>query len=267
MVTTRSQYRQRQSSHDREKETNRGRHLSPIGGRNREPSPISVVAPEPLEEESTYIVEPNDRIEKDNLLPPMDPNDAADVMMAPRGLPIVMPQNLAPRSMPIHLPKFSGMSHEDPSHHIERYIEALITNVIPEETYRLVWFSTTLEGQAYNWYRSHAPETFANWQALQTAFLRQFRPETGQQSALVALTGMRQGLSEEISEYIRRFNTVITRFVGNHLTNETIRYYFIQGFNKHATMREILNAEPRTLEDAQEAARHVERIEKENDRM
>jgi hypothetical protein len=130
-----------------------------------------------------------------------------------------------------------------------------------------VWFSTTLEGQAYGWYRSHAPETFATWPALQAAFLRQFRPETGQQSALVALTGMRQGPTEEISEYIRRFNTVITRFVGNHLTNETIRYYFIQGFNKQNTMREILNTEPQTLEEAQEAARHVERIEKENTKM
>ena len=38
----------------------------------------------------------------------------ADAMMAPRGLPIVMPLGLVPRSMPVHLPKFSGMAHEDP---------------------------------------------------------------------------------------------------------------------------------------------------------
>jgi hypothetical protein len=134
--------------------------------------------------------------------------------------------------MPVHLPKFSGMAREDLSNLIERYIEALVTNVIPDETYRLVWFSTTLEGAAYDWYRSHAPETFGDWPTLQTAFLRQFRPETGQQNALVALTGMRQGPTEEISEYIRRFNTVVTWFVENHLTGETIEYYFIQGFNK-----------------------------------
>ena len=197
---------------------------------------------------------------------PMAAN-AADAMMAPRGLPIVMPPNLVPRPMPVHLPKFSGMAHEDPSNHIERYIEALVTNCIPEETYRLVWFSTTLKGSAYSWYRSHDPETFRDWNALQTSFLRQFRPETGQQNALVALTGMRQGPTEEISEYIRRFNTVVTRFVGNHLTEETIRYYFIQGFNKQSTIRDVLNAEPDTVEDAQNAARHVERIEKENNRM
>ena len=142
-----------------------------------------------------------------------------------------------------------------------------MTNVIPEENYWLVWFSTTLEGAAYEWYRSHAPGTFVDWPTLQTAFLRQFRPETGQQNALVALTEMRQGPTEGITEYIRRFNTVVTRFVGNHLTNDTIRYYFIQGFNKQSTIRDVLNSMPQTVGDAQTAARHVESIEKENNRM
>jgi hypothetical protein len=85
-----------------------------------------------------------------DLLPVVPPPmaNAADAMMAPRGLPIVMPPDLVPRPMPVHLPKFSGMAYEDPSNHIERYIEALVANVILEETYRLVMFSTTLRGAA-----------------------------------------------------------------------------------------------------------------------
>jgi len=39
--------------------------------------------------------------------------------------------------------------------------------------------------------------------------------------------GMRQGPTEEILEYIHCFNMIIIRFVGNHLANETIQYYFI----------------------------------------
>ena len=267
MVTTRSQHLHHQPSPIREERTSKARQPTSTTRRKRQSLPLPTIAIESLEEETIDNRSPYNRVEEVDPPPPMDHPNPIDAMMAPRGLPIVMPRDLAPRSMPVHLPKFSGMSHEDPSNHIEQYIEALVTNVIPEETYRLVWFSTTLEGQAYEWYRSHAPETFTHWPALQTAFLRQFRPETGQQSALVALTGMRQGPTEEILEYIRRFNTVITRFVGNHLTNETIRYYFIQGFNKQNTMREILNTEPRTLEEAQEATRHVERIERENIRM
>lgn len=274
MVTTRAKIYNRQPSIIGEKGTSRGRSSFQIlSSEGKQPTPPLHLRPQllgeinRLEEEVILEDDHNDRIEEVNPLPPMDPPNPVDAMMAPRGLPILMPPNLASRAMPVHLPKFSGKAHEDPSNHIERYIEALVTNVIPEESYRLVWFSTTLEGQAYDWYRSHAPETFVDWPALQTAFLRQFRPETGQQSALVALTGMRQGPTEEISEYIRRFNIVITRFVGNHLTDETIKFYFIQGFNKQTTMREVLNSVPHTLNDAQIAARHVERIERENIRM
>ena len=42
---------------------------------------------------------------------------------------------------------------------------------------------------------------------------------------------------------------------------------FNQGFNKQTTIRELLNTEPTTVEEAQEAARHVGRIERENNRM
>jgi hypothetical protein len=61
---------------------------------------------------------------------------------------------------------------------------------------------------------------------------------------------MRQGPTEEILEYICCFNTVVTRFVGNHLTEESIRYYFIQRFNKQSTIRDVLNVELATVEDA-----------------
>ena len=190
-----------------------------------------------------------------------------DAMMAPRGPPIVMPQALAPRAMPSYFPKFSGLPHEDPSTHIERYIEVMLANVIAEDTYKLVWFSTTLEGAAYEWYRSHDAGTFVDWGTLQTAFLRQFRPEMGQQSALVALTNMRQGPSEGITSYIRRFETVVTRYVGTLLTNDTIKFYFIQGFNKQGTIREILNSNPQDLEEAKQEARRIEGVDKQNERM
>ena len=61
---------------------------------------------------------------------------------------------------------------------------------------------------------------------------------------------MRQGPTDKISEYICRLNTIITSFVENHLTDETIRYYFIQWFNKQNTMREILNTEPNAVLEA-----------------
>ena len=72
-----------------------------------------------------------------------------DAMMAPRGPHIVMPLALAPRAMPSYFLKFGGLPHEDPSTHIEQYIEVILANMIAKDTYKLVWFSSTLEGVAY----------------------------------------------------------------------------------------------------------------------
>jgi hypothetical protein len=113
---------------------------------------------------------------------------------------------------------------------------------------------TTFYGFAYAWYRSHNAGTFASWPELQIAFLWQFRPEVGQQNALMALSNIRQGADEDITSYVRRFKVVCTRFVGQMLTDDTIKHYFIQGFNKNSTIRNILNRRPTTLNNAITAA-------------
>jgi len=130
-----------------------------------------------------------------------------------------------------------------------------------------VWFPTTLNGSAYAWYRSHSAGTFASWQELQAAFLRQFRPKVRQQNALMALSNIRQGVDEDITSYVRRLRVVCTRFVGQMLTDDTIRHYFVQGFNKNSTIRYILNRRPTTLNDAIIVALEVEIIDRENERM
>jgi hypothetical protein len=143
----------------------------------------------------------------------------------------------------------------------------LITSLVTDPNYYLVWFPTTLHGSAYAWYRSHKAGTFASWQEFQTAFLRQFCPEIRQQNALMALSNIKQGADEDITSYVRRFKVVCTRFVGQMLTDDTIKHYFIQGFNKNSTIQDILNRRPTTLNDAITAALEVEIIERENERM
>jgi len=88
----------------------------------------------------------------------MEPRGLSIVM--PQNLSIVMPRNLAPHTVHVHLLKFLGLLHEDPSNYIEQCIETFVTNAIPEESYRLVWLSTTLQEQAYEWYCLHVPKTF-----------------------------------------------------------------------------------------------------------
>jgi hypothetical protein len=81
--------------------------------------------------------------------PPIPPMSSIDPLVRPRGLPIVVPQNLAAMNMPYHFPKFYGTKDEEPSRHMERYIERLASFLVTNPGYWLVWFPTILEGEAY----------------------------------------------------------------------------------------------------------------------
>jgi hypothetical protein len=65
----------------------------------------------------------------------------------------------------------------------------------------------------------------------------------------MALSNIKQGANENIASYVRCFKVVCYKFVGQMLTNDTIRHYFIQGFNKNSTIRDILNHRLTTLND------------------
>ena len=78
---------------------------------------------------------------------------------------------------------------------------------------------------------------------------------------------MRQGRDEGITAYIRRFDSVCSRYVGITLNEENLRQFFIQGFLKLTTVRSILERNPVTLVDAKTAAREVEQLEKDYERL
>jgi hypothetical protein len=127
---------------------------------------------------------------------PPDPNiHHIDPMMLPRGLPITVPNGLRGVAILTNLPKFTGSPNEDPATHVERFVEVLITSLVTNHDYYLIWFPSTLADFAYAWYRSHAERSFNTWEQIQAAFLHHYRPVISQQQALVALTNIRQGPS------------------------------------------------------------------------
>ena len=88
-------------------------------------------------------------------VPPVPPVPPIDPLVRPRGLPILVPQNLVATDMPTNLLKFYGIKDDDPSRHMERYVEHMIFLLITVQGYWLVWFPTTLDGEAYKWHRDH----------------------------------------------------------------------------------------------------------------
>ena len=77
---------------------------------------------------SPTILNTNDQGDNMDPLPP--PIDEIDPMMRPRGLPIVVPPNLREIPIPTHLPKFSGSPHEDPTAHVKRFEELLVSTLV-----------------------------------------------------------------------------------------------------------------------------------------
>ena len=73
--------------------------------------------------------------------PPINP------LVRPRGLPIIVPQGLVLVDIPSNLSKYYGTKDEDPSRHMGRFIERVITSLITNQQYWLVSFPTTLEGE------------------------------------------------------------------------------------------------------------------------
>ena len=93
-----------------------------------------------------------------------------------------------------------------------------------------MWFPTTLDGETYERYRDHDERHFMMWDQLLREFLTEYRPEVDQSTALRTLVVMRQGGDESITAYIRRFDSVRSRYVGITLNEDTLRHFLSKVF-------------------------------------
>lgn len=76
------------------------------------------------------------------------PNLPIDPFGSIKGLPILVPRDLAVLEMLAHLPKFYETKDEDFSRHMDRYIEGLANSLITNPGYCLEWFLTIMQGEA-----------------------------------------------------------------------------------------------------------------------
>ena len=62
-----------------------------------------------------------------------------------------------------------------------------------------------------------------------------------------ALVNTRQERDQEISAYIRRFDWMCERYVGDLLNDKTLKQFFMRGFVKADTIRGVLERNPQML--------------------
>lgn len=98
--------------------------------------------------------------------------------------------------------EFNGKG--DPEDHCEKY-ESLMTGMGHCDVMLCKMFKTYLKGNASIWYRSLRPRSIGSYEQIKMKFLRHYSHLCRREKDIEALIHYRQGLNEELVDYLARF--------------------------------------------------------------
>ncbi|KAJ9535698.1 hypothetical protein OSB04_un001150 [Centaurea solstitialis] len=111
----------------------------------------------------------------------------------------------------IMIDRFSGTPMENPSKHLNSFIEkcgTLKINGLDEEAIRLKLFPFSLKDAAKEWLEGHDPDFFTSWEGLAKAFVTRFFSPGKTANLTKAITNFTQGGTEELYEAWERFKSL-----------------------------------------------------------
>ncbi|KAJ9565613.1 hypothetical protein OSB04_001579 [Centaurea solstitialis] len=111
----------------------------------------------------------------------------------------------------IMIDRFSGTPMENPSKHLNSFIEkcgTLKINGLDEEAIRLKLFPFSLKDAAKEWLEGHDPNFFTSWEGLAKAFVTRFFSPGKTANLTKAITNFTQGGTEELYEAWERFKSL-----------------------------------------------------------
>ncbi|CAJ2642326.1 unnamed protein product [Trifolium pratense] len=134
----------------------------------------------------------------------------------------------------IHLlPKFSGLSGEDPHRHLKEFQVVCSTPLRPEgiteDHIKLRTFPFSLQGAAKDWLYYLQPNTVASWTDLKKLFLEKYFPASRAASIRKEICGIRQCDSESLFEYWERFKQLVSSCPQHQISEQLLIQYFYEG--------------------------------------
>ncbi|KAJ9555511.1 hypothetical protein OSB04_010125 [Centaurea solstitialis] len=111
----------------------------------------------------------------------------------------------------VMMDRFSGLPMENPSKHLNSFIEKCSTlriNGLDEEAIRLKLFPFSLKDGVKEWLEGHEPNFFTTWDALAKAFITRYFPPGKTANLTKAITNFAQGPMEELYEAWERFKNL-----------------------------------------------------------
>lgn len=112
---------------------------------------------------------------------------------------------LVPTKLPLYISKFQGKSREDHADHIMTFHLWCSSNLLMDDSIRLILFLRKLTGVAAKWYAEFPGNSFFNFERLFVTFLNHFQLSVQYEMRTNILTSLCQTTSTHISDHIHEW--------------------------------------------------------------
>ncbi|KAM3011114.1 hypothetical protein FF2_029855 [Malus domestica] len=130
-----------------------------------------------------------------------------------------------------HIPKFHGMSMEDPNKHLKEF-EVVCSSMTPVNVdgsiLKMKAFPFSLLEKAKDWLYELAPGIVTLWESMKRAFFEKFFPTSRVILLRKRINGIQQNQGESFPTYYERFKTLVASCLQHQMKEELILQYFYE---------------------------------------
>ncbi|MCO6516323.1 MAG: retrotransposon gag domain-containing protein, partial [Snodgrassella sp.] len=131
-----------------------------------------------------------------------------------------------------HIPKFHGLSMEDPNKHLKEF-EVVCSSMTPINVdgniLKMKAFPFSLLEKAKDWLYELAPGTVTSWESMKRAFLEKFFPTSRVILLRKKISGIQQNQGESFPTYYERFKSLVASCPQHQMKEELLLQYFYEG--------------------------------------
>ncbi|CAN6586186.1 unnamed protein product [Malus baccata var. baccata] len=131
-----------------------------------------------------------------------------------------------------HIPKYHGLSMEDPNKHLKEF-EVVCSSMLPvnvdESILKMKAFPFSLQEKAKDWLYELAPGTVTSWESMKRAYLEKFFPTSRVILLRKRISGIQQDEGESFPTYYERFKSLVASCPQHQMKEELLLQYFYEG--------------------------------------
>ncbi|KAM2989737.1 hypothetical protein FF2_003674 [Malus domestica] len=150
----------------------------------------------------------------------------------PRATPDKIDEFELKSSLLHHIPKFHGLSMEDPNKHLKEF-EVVCSSMTPVNVdgsiLKMKAFPFSLLEKAKDWLYELAPETVISWESMKHAFLEKFFLTSRVILLRKRISGIQHNQGESFPTYYERFKTFVALCPQYQTNEEHLLQYFYEG--------------------------------------